>query len=84
MPLPGGASDKYGNRYEAKWTAYCFVQVMAEEADFIHLEPVGEDGEGCEFTLRRGAVTEFHQVKRQHAHAGDCVVAGVVSGHRDI
>lgn len=71
MPLPGGPSDKYGNRYEGKWTAYCIAQVMAEEADYIHLEPVGDEGDGCEFTLQKGSVTEYHQVKRQHARAGD-------------
>jgi hypothetical protein len=75
MPLPGGPSDKYGNRYEGKWTAYCIAQVMAEEADSIHLEPVGEEGEGCEFTLRKGPITEYHQVKRQHAHTGDWSIA---------
>lgn len=75
MPLPGGASDKYGNRYEGKWTAYCIAQVMAEEAESVHLEPVGEEGEGCEFKLHKGGVTEYHQVKRQHARAGDWSIA---------
>ena len=67
MPLPGGASDKYGNRYEGKWTVYCLAQVMAEEADSIRLEPPDDEGTGCEFTIRRGETTEYHQVKRQHA-----------------
>lgn len=71
MPLPGGSSDKYGNRYEGKWTAYCMARVMAEEADFIRLEPLGQEGEGIEFTLCTGDIFEYHQVKRQHARAGD-------------
>lgn len=71
MPLPGGPSDKYGNRFEGKWTAYCVAQVMAEEADSIRLEPPGTKGEGVEFTLRKGEVVEYHQVKRQHARPGD-------------
>jgi len=75
MPLPGGASDKYGNRYEGKWTAYCVAQVMAEEADSIHLEPVGEEGDGCEFKLQKMPFIEYHQVKRQHALAGDWSIA---------
>lgn len=71
MPLRGGPSDKYGNRFEGKWTAYCIAQVMAEEADSIRLDPPGNEGEGAEFTLRREVVVEYHQVKRQHARPGD-------------
>jgi hypothetical protein len=67
MPLVGPASDKIGNRYEDKWTVYCLGQVMAEDADEIRLVPPGSEGDGCEFWLKRGAVTEYHQVKRQHA-----------------
>ena len=70
MPLPGGPSDKYGNRFEGKWTAYCITQVMAEEADSIRLEPPGTEGEGGEFTLRKAGTVEYHQVKRQHARPG--------------
>jgi hypothetical protein len=51
---------------------------MAETAHEIRLEPPGTEGEGCEFWLkkkehtRKGAleyheITEYHQVKRQHA-----------------
>jgi len=70
MPLRGGASDKYGNRYEGKWTVYCLAQLMAEEAVSIQLEPPGEEGVGCEFCLKKGEITEYHQVKRQHAKPG--------------
>lgn len=78
MPLPGGPSDKYGNRFEGKWTAYCIAQVMAEEADSIQLEPPGIEGEGAEFTLRKGEVVEYHQVKRQHARPGDWSIRELV------
>lgn len=70
MPLPGGPSDKYGNRFEGKWTVYCIAQVMAEEAESIRVEPVGPDGEGCEFMLNKAGLIEYHQVKRQHARPG--------------
>jgi len=70
MPLPGGPSDKYGNRFEGKWTVNCLAQVMAEEADFIRLEPPGSEGAGCEFTVHKGPTTEYHQVKRQHSPPG--------------
>lgn len=78
MPLPGGAAAKYGDRYEGKWTAYCLAQVMAESILEIRLEDPGIEGEGCEFwlkkkehtrkgTLKYHEITEYHQVKRQHA-----------------
>jgi len=67
MPLLGPAAAKYGNRYEAKWTAYCLAQVMTESAHEIRLEDPGIEGEGCEFWLKRDETTEYHQVKRQHA-----------------
>lgn len=39
MPLPGGASDKFGNRYEGRWTVAWMIAVMDESADSIRLEP---------------------------------------------
>lgn len=80
MPLPGGPSDKYGNRYEGKWTAFCIGQVMWEEADSIRIEVPGPEGEGCEFVLKRGGSIEYHQVKRQHARSGDWTIQAV-NGH---
>ncbi len=68
MPLPGGSSDKIGNRYEDWWTVYCLIDVMEEEADSIRLEPPGVDG--FEFWLRKKGVCEYHQVKRQHGKSG--------------
>jgi len=41
MTLPGGASDKLGNRYEGRWTLRCLVRVLEEQADSIRVaEPV--------------------------------------------
>ena len=65
MPLPGGPSDKAGNRYEYLWTVSCMMRVMNGEADSIHLEPAGDDGAGIEFTVRGSFGNEYHQVKRQ-------------------
>ena len=70
MPLPGGASDKSGNRYELLWTVVSMAKVLNEEAESISLEPVGDDGEGVEFTVTRAARTEYHQVKRQRTGRG--------------
>ena len=33
MPLPGGAADKIGNRYELWWTVSQFVRIIKREAD---------------------------------------------------
>lgn len=70
MPLPGGAADKLGNRYELEWTLVCMVEVLAERATSIRLEPPGTEGEGAEFWLRRGATREYHQTKRRHGADG--------------
>ena len=65
MPLPGGPSDKAGNRYEYLWTVRCMMRVMKGEADSIHLEPAGDEGKGIEFTVQTSSGAEHHQVKRQ-------------------
>jgi len=70
MPRWGGDSDKYGNRFEGKWTACCLADLLKGNADAICLEPPGDESEGAEFWLRRGSITEYHQVKRQHSSLG--------------
>ena len=65
MPLPGGPSDKAGNRYEYLWTVMCMIRVMRGEASSIHLEPPGHEGEGIEFSVTTSSGTEYHQAKRQ-------------------
>jgi hypothetical protein len=67
MPLTGGATDKYGNRYEGRWTVRCFIEMMEGLATRIRLEPPGPLGEGAEFVLHRPPFREFHQVKRQYS-----------------
>ncbi|MCC0175893.1 ATP-binding protein [Waterburya agarophytonicola K14] len=66
MPLSGGATDKFGNRYEGLWTVDCIIDVIDEKASSIRLEPPGEEGEGVEFWLDRDNCREYHQVKRQN------------------
>jgi hypothetical protein len=78
MPLPGGAADKIGNRYEGRWTVLCMVDVMDEKADAIRLEPPGLEGEGFEFWLSKGNCCEYHQVKRQRAD-GSWTIANLKS-----
>ena len=66
MPLPGGAAEKFGNRYEGRWTVACLMDVMDEKADSIRLEPPGSKGQGFEFWITKQGIREYHQVKRQH------------------
>ncbi|WP_375495076.1 hypothetical protein [uncultured Nostoc sp.] len=68
MPLPGGETDKIGNRYEGRWTVFCMIDVMDEKADSIRLETPGEDA--FEFFVRRNGKLECHQVKRQKGGRG--------------
>ena len=81
MPLPGGPTDKFGNRYEGRWTVNCMVDVMDEQADSIRLEPPGVEGEGVEFWIQRGDVREYHQVKRQHSASGRWTLKDLGHGH---
>lgn len=89
MPLPGGASDKFGNRYEGKWTVLCLCKLLrGSNSDLkinaIHLEPAGPEGEGVKFVTETSQGPVYHQVKRQQAETGgwtlarlqDCQVLG--------
>jgi hypothetical protein len=79
MPLPGGASDKAGNRYEAYWTIYRLLDVLDEKYDSIRLEPPASEDHGFEFWIRRDTALEFHQTKRQHSARGQWSLADLDS-----
>src|SRR5690349_13786861 len=65
-PRRGGESDKIGNRYEGAWTTRQLLYVLAGQADWVRVEPIGDVGNGVEFLMRwRDGVEEVHQVKRQ-------------------
>ena len=46
------------------------AKVLHGEAESISLEPVGDDGQGVEFTVTGPAAIEYHQVKRQRTGRG--------------
>lgn len=80
MPLPGGAADKFGNRYEGRWTVYCLSQMLNEKAATITLEQPGSLGEGVEFILTgNDGTVEFHQVKRQNGSQGPWSISALAS-----
>ncbi len=67
MPLPGGPTDKAGNRYEQLWTVHCLLDVLQGRARSIRLEAPGAHGEGFEFVVRSERGAEWHQAKRQRS-----------------
>ena len=79
MPLSGGSTDKFGNRFEGRWTTACMVEVLNETASSIRLEPL--DAKGVEFWLRRKDKLEFHQVKRQTSSSGYWTLSKLSNEH---
>ena len=70
MPLPGGLSDKIGNRYEDRWTVRCVFDVLDNKAEAIRLEPPSADDDGVEFWVQYADRIEYHQCKRQRTREG--------------
>src|SRR4051794_20902968 len=63
-PRPGGEADKFGNRYEGRWTVGKLLEVLAGRAQSFVLEQRGEGGAGVEFTVvRNHGGEEGHQLK---------------------
>ena len=59
MPLPGGPSDKIGNRYELWWTVSQLVRIINGQAENIRIEDLAVDK--AEFVITAGGYREFHQ-----------------------
>jgi len=51
--LSGGATDKFGNRYEGRWTVACMIEVIDERAGF-YTSRTTRQREGVEFWLAKG------------------------------
>jgi len=77
MPLPGGPADKFGNSFEGRWTVWQMIDLMAERADSIRLEPPGDEGQGIEFWVRRGSDREYHQIKRRERLRAEIMKLGI-------
>lgn len=63
VALHGGGAAKVSGDYEALWTLYSMLDLLAGTARAIHLEAPGAAGRGFEFSLRRANGDEWHQVK---------------------
>ncbi len=77
MPLPGGQTDKFGNRYEGRWTVFALLEVLEGKFDSLRLEPPGDAGDGVEFWLRKDGHFDYHQVKRQDVTEGRWTLNGL-------
>lgn len=64
MPLPGGSSDKLGNRYELWWTVAQLERMLHGEISSIRIEDPGVDK--AEFVAQVAGHQELHQSKRSH------------------
>jgi hypothetical protein len=64
MPLPGGPSDKFGNRYELWWTVSQLVRMLHGQEESIRIEDPGVTK--AEFVITSGGRRELHQAKRSH------------------
>lgn len=67
LPLPGGAADKAGNRFERRWTVLALLDMLDGKADSLRIEVPGKDGSGTEFRVTSDGFPVWHQVKRQRA-----------------
>ena len=61
MPLPGGPSDKLGNRYEVWWTVSQLLRIIDGQAESIrnHEEPTADK---AEFEITANSQQELHQL----------------------
>lgn len=64
MPLPGGPTDKLGNRYELWWTVSQLVRMLHGKAESIRIEDPGVTE--AEFVIVSEGRKELHQAKRSH------------------
>lgn len=67
MPYLGGDADKFGNRYEARWTVKCLLSILKGEFERMRVEPPMEND--VEFWIETSSAIQYHQVKRQNSSA---------------
>ena len=74
MPLPGGPSDKIGNRYERRWTVRALIELLQGTATSVLIEVPGPEGTATEFRRTDNDGHTWHQAKRQNT-AGSWTIA---------
>ena len=66
MPLPGGPSDKIGNRYERRWTVRALIELLQGTATSVRVEVPGPEGTATEFRQTDNDGHTWYQAKRQN------------------
>lgn len=68
MTIPGGGTDKVGNRYGLRWTVRQFIRLLRDETSWIHLESFGAEGEKIEPSMEatRAPMASTPYVAAQH------------------
>lgn len=71
MPIPGGTSDKFGNRYEALWAIDQLLRIVEGDSQSLILEPIDpEESRGIEFYVTNlDGTFAYWSVKRQTTKA---------------
>ena len=83
--MPGGPSDKAGNRYELDWVVRRLVDLVIGRVDWLRIEPPGEHA--IEFRCLAAGRHEAHQVKRGVSGGGHWTIPAlndVLVGFRTI
>lgn len=75
MPLPGGPSDKAGNRYEIRWVVRQLIDLVTGRLDWLRLEPPGDDA--IELRCATKDAEYAHQVKRGISGGGHWTLAAL-------
>ena len=62
--MPGGVADKFGNRYEYRWSILKLLELLNEELCSVTIEAIGEDEEGIDlWVVDKDGVREGQQCK---------------------
>jgi hypothetical protein len=77
MPVSGGATDKFGNWYEALWAIDQLLRIVDADATSLILEPLGStESKGIEFTVSHAdGSRDYWSVKRQTTKIAGWTVA---------
>ncbi len=75
MPLPGGPSDKLGNRYELRVVVRRMLDLITGRLDWLRLEVPGEDA--IEFRCASEERAEAHQIKRGISGGGHWTISAL-------
>jgi len=81
MPIPGGTSDKLGNRYETLWATDQLLRIVEGAAQSLVLEPIDTDeSRGIEFYITESSGSVFYwSVKRQTTRAAGWTIPLLVT-----